>query len=407
MVARTYLVGGAIRDELLGQETGDRDWVVTGATPDELLGQGYRQVGSSFPVFLHPETGEEYALARTERKQGHGYHGFAVDFDPGVSIEDDLLRRDLTINAIAKDADGSLVDPFGGQSDIDQRILRHVSPAFAEDPLRVLRVARFAARFAGLGFKVHGETLELMAQITSSGELDHLVAERSWSEIFRSMNTGKPSEFLMVLRACGALKVILPEVDALFGIPQDERWHPEVDTGKHVCLAMDLAAKRNYGAAVVFAVMLHDLGKGLTAKENLPAHHGHEKAGLHLVDAVCERLKTPTGVHRLAGHVCNGHLRSHRALEMRPAKVMKLLEELDAFRSRDITDFLQACEADYLGREGLEDRDYLQGEFLSKALEASLAIKARDLQEGTPVQGRELGEKLRQARIKAIEALSD
>jgi tRNA nucleotidyltransferase (CCA-adding enzyme) len=273
--------------------------------------------------------------------------------------------------------------------------------------LRVLRVARFAARFAHLGFRVHDDTLALMRQISGSGELDHLVAERCWSEIFRSMDTSRPSEFLNVLRASGALAVILREVDCLFGVPQDKRWHPEVDTGKHVCLAMDLAAERKYGATVVFALMLHDVGKGLTAKNELPAHHGHEKAGMGLVDAVCKRLKTPVAVHRLASQVCRGHLRCHRVLEMTPAKVMKLLEDLDAFRRKDILGFLHACEADYLGREGLQDRGYPQGLFLQKALESALSIQARDLQEGEVVQGRALGEKLRQARIEAIAALSD
>lgn len=405
MAAKTYLVGGAVRDELLGLEVGDSDWVMTGTTPDQLLQAGYRQVGSSFPVFIHPQSGDEYALARTERKQGHGYHGFSVDFDPGVSIEDDLLRRDLTINAIARDEDGQLIDPYGGQKDIEQRVLRHVSPAFAEDPLRVLRTARFAARFAGLGFRIHEETLELMREITLAGELEHLVPERVWSEISRAMKSRRPSIFLSSLRDCGALAVLLPEVDTLYGVPQDPKWHPEVDTGRHIDLAMDHAAQRDYGGSVVFAVMLHDLGKGLTKEKDLPAHHGHEKSGLGLVDDVCKRFRVPVAVHKLARHVCAGHILCHRVLEMRPAKVMKLLEQLDAIRQKDLSGFIRACEADYLGREGLSDRPYPQGEFLQMALDAALSVQARDLQPGVPVQGPEIGEKLRLARIQAISAI--
>ncbi len=402
---KVYLVGGAVRDGLLGVETGDRDWVVTGATPEQLLDQGYQQVGSSFPVFIHPQSGEEYALARTERKQGHGYHGFAVDFDPGVSIEDDLLRRDLTINAIARDADGNLIDPYGGRSDIENKILRHVSPAFAEDPLRVLRVARFAARFHALGFSVHSETMDLMREITGSGELDHLVPERSWSEIFRAMEADKPSVFVSILRECGALAVLLPEVDVLFGVPQDPVWHPEIDTGIHTNLAMDFAAQNDFGPAVVFAVMLHDLGKGLTPESELPAHHGHENSGLALVSAVCTRLRAPNAIQKLARQLCFGHLRCHRVFEMRPAKIMKLLEDLDAFRSRDISGFVQGCESDSRGRKGYEHKDYPQGRHLVRALEAALKVQARDLISASLGQGPELGEKLRMARIQAISEL--
>lgn len=405
MSRETYLVGGAVRDELLGLEVKEQDWVMTGTTPEELLQAGYRQVGSSFPVFLDPEKGEEYALARTERKKGHGYHGFSVEFDPGVSIEDDLLRRDLTINAIAKDQHGTLIDPYGGQRDLENCVLRHVSPAFAEDPLRVLRVARFAARFAGLGFTVHPDTLELMKVITRAGELQHLVPERCWSEIIRAMESEKPSVFVTTLRACGALAVLLPEVDALYGVPQNAKWHPEVDTGRHIELSMDLAASRAYGPNVVFAVLLHDLGKGITPQQELPSHHNHENAGLPLVDEVCSRFRTQTSVHKLARQVCAGHIRCHRILEMRPAKIMKLLDDLDAVRQKDIRHFVQACEADYLGREGLQDRDYPQGRYLVQSLNAALSIQARDLPGEMPAPGPELGEKLRQARIEAIRAL--
>jgi tRNA nucleotidyltransferase (CCA-adding enzyme) len=399
---QTYLVGGAVRDELLGLEVKEQDWVITGTTPEALLKKGFRQVGSSFPVFLDPEKGEEYALARTERKKGHGYHGFSVEFDPGVSIEDDLLRRDLTINAIAKDQHGALIDPYGGQKDIEARVLRHVSPAFAEDPLRVLRVARFAARFTGLGFTVHPDTMALMRRITEAGELEHLVPERSWSEVFRAMGTEKPSVFITTLRSCGALAILLPEVEALYGVPQDARWHPEVDTGKHIELSMDLAASKEFGAEVVFALLLHDLGKGLTPPQDLPSHHKHEHTGLPLVDEVCSRLRTPGSVHKLARQVCAGHIRCHRLLEMKPAKIMNLLENLDAFRSKDIKQFVQACEADYLGREGLQSRDYPQGSALIQALDAALAVQVKDLSGEMPAPGPELGEKLRQARIEAI-----
>ncbi|MFT5139508.1 MAG: tRNA nucleotidyltransferase (CCA-adding enzyme), partial [Rhodothermales bacterium] len=367
--------------------------------------EGYKQVGASFPVFLHPKSNEEYALARTERKQGHGYHGFEVEFDPGVSIEDDLLRRDLTINAIAKDEQGNLVDPFGGQRDIKDRVLRHVSPAFAEDPLRVLRVARFAARFADLGFSVHPQTLDLMRDIAHSGELGHLVAERSWREIYRAMGSDQPSVFLKTLRACNSLEVLLPELDALYGVPQDAKWHPEIDTGAHTELAMDFAAEKKFGSNVVFAVMLHDLGKGLTPKSELPAHHGHENNGIPLVDQVCERFRVPKAIHKLSRQVCAAHIRCHRVMEMRPAKIMNLLEQLDGFRQQDLTEFVQACEADYRGRKGLQDRQYPQAEYLQSTLETALSIQARDLLSEGVKQGPELGEKLRQARIQAISGM--
>lgn len=404
--AGTYLVGGAVRDALLGMRAVERDWVVVGSTPEAMLKLGYKQVGAAFPVFLHPDSGEEYALARTEKKAGHGYHGFTVEFDSSVTLEEDLLRRDLTINAIAQDDNGQLIDPFDGQQDIKDKYLRHVSDAFAEDPLRVLRVARFAARFAHLGFRVHPGSMVMMADITQSGELQHLAPERIWREIERAMMMTNPSVFVSVLRQCGALDVLLPEVNALFGVPQPEKYHPEVDSGEHLLLALDQAAELSEGAALVgFAVLLHDLGKGITADEMLPSHIGHEKAGVPLVNAVCERFKVPNAFHDLARKVCLAHLDCHRVLEARSATVMRLLEKLDVFRQPGILpDFITACEADYRGRAGLQDRPYPQGEYLQRAFAAAAGILARDL-DLKGVSGPAIGEKLRQARIQAIDEL--
>lgn len=405
--AKTYLVGGAVRDALLGLKVVERDWVVVGSRPEEMLAGGFKQVGAFFPVFLHPENGEEYALARTEKKQGHGYHGFDVDFHPGVTLEEDLARRDLTINAMARDQQGDLVDPFGGQQDLQQKVLRHVSGAFAEDPLRVLRVARFAARFASLGFRIHESTLALMQEITRSGELQYLAAERIWREIERAMMTDSPSEFVSVLRACGALEKLLPEVNALFGVPQPQKYHPEIDTGVHLLMALDQAAKLSKeSASVVFAVLLHDLGKGITPQHKLPSHNGHEAAGVALVDAVCERFKVPRKVHDLARKVCAGHLDCHRILAARPATVMRLLEKLDGFRQPGLLpDFVLACEADYRGRKGLQDRPYPQGGFLQRAYGVAAAIQARDL-DLQGASGPQVGKRLRAARIQAIAKLA-
>ncbi len=402
MTAKTYLVGGAVRDGLLGVQPRERDWVVTGATPESLQQQGFRQVGASFPVFLHPQTQEEYALARTERKQGHGYHGFTVDFHPGVTLEQDLERRDLTINAIAQDEQGNLIDPFHGQSDIEARVLRHVSPAFSEDPLRVLRVARFAARFAALGFTVHPETMALMQKMVRDGEIDHLVAERSWAEIEGGLSATRPSVFLQVLHDCGALAVLLPEVDALFGIPQDARYHPEIDTGLHVQMTLDYAASQQYTNEVRFALLLHDLGKALTPESELPSHHQHEALGLPLVSQVCERLKTPTAYRELAERVCDLHLRCHRAHEMGAKALFKFLDAADLLRRPErLQPLLQACESDYRGRLGLQQRPYPQAGIIAAALHAAQAVKTADLNiEG--LSGLEIGEALNAARIKAI-----
>jgi len=402
-----YLVGGAVRDELLGLPHQEKDWVITGSTPDELLARGFRQVGASFPVFLHPDTGEEYALARTERKQGHGYHGFSVDFNPGVTLEEDLARRDLTINAMARDKNGVLIDPFCGQRDLERRELRHVSPAFCEDPLRVLRVARFAARFANLGFRVHESTLELMRGMAASGELGHLVPERVWAEFSKALTASKPGEFIEVLRACDALAILLPEVDRLFGIPQVETHHPEIDTGVHVLMTMNHASMSGGSAEVIFALLLHDLGKGLTPEDVLPAHIGHEHRGVPLVNRVCERLRVPGAFRELATMVCELHLRCHRLMEARPSTVMDLIEKADFLRRPDrVEDFIFACQADFQGRKGLENRPYPQGERLRGALQAALAIHARDIStEG--LDGVQIGEKLRKARTAAIAGIAN
>ncbi len=399
---QTYLVGGAVRDELLGLESFEHDWVVVGSTPEELIARGFRQVGASFPVFLHPETRDEYALARTERKQGHGYHGFAVDFHPGVTLAEDLARRDLTINAMARDHEGSLIDPFNGQADLENRLLRHVSPAFVEDPLRVLRVARFAARLLPLGFKVHDSTLHLMAEIADSGELDFLVPERAWAELQKALATPRPSVFIEVLRQCGALASIMPEVDALFGVPQNETYHPEIDTGVHIMMAVDLAAQEQWSTPVRFAALVHDLGKATTDRSKWPSHWGHESAGLPLVEAVCERFKVATRYRNLALKTCRNHLRLHRIEAARPGKVLALLESADLLRRPEhLQPFVQACEADYRGRKGWASRSYPQGGMLAAALAAAAAVRAADL-DLDGLDGLEIGEKLRQARIAAI-----
>lgn len=402
MGSRVYLVGGAVRDELLGLKHTERDWVVVGGTPEELLEKGFRQVGASFPVFLHPETAEEYALARTERKQGHGYHGFSVDFHPGVTLEEDLARRDLTINAMARDEQGNLVDPFDGRGDLERKTLRHVSPAFREDPLRVLRVARFAARFAPLGFQVHESTLELMRQMSESGELVHLVPERVWAEFAKALSMPRPGVFIEVLRDCGALAILLPELDCLFGIPQSEIHHPEIDTGAHVLMAVNRAAGLAAPTEVVFATLLHDLGKGLTPVGLLPAHVGHEASGLPLVSRVCERLRVPGDFRDLALRVCELHLRCHRLMEARPSTVMDLIEKADLIRRPDRAEaFLLACQADYQGRKGRENKPYPQGDRLRTALKTALAVRAADIAR-KGLEGARLGQELRNARIRAI-----
>lgn len=403
---KTYLVGGAVRDALLNLPVKEKDWVIVGATPDELLRQGYQAVGRDFPVFLHPETHEEYALARTERKTGSGYHGFDTRFAPDVTLEQDLLRRDLTINAIAQDpGTQALIDPYGGQADLKARVLRHVSPAFVEDPLRVLRVARFAARFANLGFTVAAETLQLMRTLSCSGELSTLTPERVWRETQLALNAPAPQTFIKVLRDCGALKIILPELDALFGVPQPAQWHPEIDTGIHMLLVMEQAARLTCDPVTRFAALLHDLGKGTTPKDILPRHIGHEARSVPLVEAVCARWRVPNEYRDLALICAAQHGKLHAVFEMRSSTLLEFLEKLDALRRpQRLQQFLIACEADARGRTGFEERAYPQAQFLWRAYECIAAIKP-DAALMAGKQGTQIAEALRRLRIDALEQL--
>ena len=400
---QVYLVGGAVRDEQLGLPVKERDWCVVGATPAEMKAAGYKQVGKDFPVFLHPETGEEYALARTERKTAAGYHGFEFHTDSGVTIEDDLGRRDLTINAIAEDSDGNLVDPYDGIADIRNRILRHVSDAFIEDPVRVLRVARFAARFAHLGFVIAPETLALMRQITADGEIDALVPDRVWKETETALLGRDSRVYFETLRECGALAVLFPEIDRLFGVPQPKQWHPEVDTGVHVMMVLDQAAKLSPDLEVRFAALVHDLGKGTTRKHALPSHPGHERRGVKLIRRLAERLPVPNACRDLGILVSEYHTHCHRAFELRAATILRMLEATDAFRRpRRFEQFLLACEADARGREGLEDRHYTQVDLLRGAFAAASGIDAAAI--AASHEGKAIGEAIRRERLTAVEA---
>ena len=399
---KVYLVGGAVRDELLGIEIHDKDWLVTGATPQQMMSQGYSPVGKDFPVFLHPETGEEYALARKERKTGKGYKGFACISDPSISVDDDLLRRDLTINAIAKDGHGKMIDPYNGIADIKHRVLRHVSPAFIEDPLRVLRVARFAARFSHLGFTIADETMALMQSISQSEELEHLSIERIVSETIKGLASNSPDVYIQVLRDCGALKVLFPEIDALFGVPQTATHHPEIDTGIHTLMALQQAAKLSTKPSVRFAALCHDLGKALTSIDALPKHHGHEISGLALVKALCKRLQVPNDYRDLALISCQYHLHGHRAFELKPSTLENLFKACDSYRRVDrFHDFLIVCEADSRGRLGLEDRDYPQHDFLKRCQQAAAKITMSDI-DSRGLQGKAIGLALKKARINII-----
>ena len=397
-----YLVGGAVRDELLGRPVSERDWVVVGAMPDDLLARGFRPVGKDFPVFLHPHTHEEYALARTERKTAPGYHGFSIHAAPDVTLEDDLRRRDLTINAMARDGQGRLIDPHHGSRDLEGRWLRHVSAAFTEDPVRILRVARFSARYASLGFQVAPETLDLMRTMVANSEVDHLVPERVWAETVRALSESSPGQFIETLRACGALARIFPELDRLFGVPQPAAHHPEIDTGAHTLLALEQAVRLNADVVTRFAVLVHDLGKGATPPEAWPRHLDHEQRGADLARAFCQRLRIPNMYRELGVLTARYHTHCHRALELRPKTLLNTLRGLDALRKpQRFEQFLIACEADARGRLGLENRHYLQADFMRRIQQAAAAAPVGPLLD-QGLTGLALAEALQRDRLAAI-----
>ncbi|WP_368939784.1 multifunctional CCA addition/repair protein [Proteus mirabilis] len=377
---KIYLVGGAVRDQLLNLPVKDRDWVVVGATPETLLQQGYQQVGKDFPVFLHPDTHEEYALARTERKSGSGYTGFTCYAAPDVTLEDDLQRRDLTINAIAYSAKGEYIDPYHGIDDIHAKLLRHVSDAFSEDPLRVLRVARFAARFAPLGFTIAPETMSLMQEMTNSGELNALTAERVWKETEKALHSQAPQVYFEILHQCGALKILFPEINALFGVPAPKKWHPEIDTGIHTMMVLAMASRLTDDIAVRFSALCHDLGKGVTPVENWPHHHGHGPAGVPLVEALCQRYRIPNQIRDLAKLAAKYHDHLHRIEKMRPSKIIRLFDAIDAWRKPEHIDQLAIIsEADARGRQGAENLPYPQGIFFRQAFKIANQVDVKSI----------------------------
>jgi tRNA nucleotidyltransferase (CCA-adding enzyme) len=399
---KVYLVGGAVRDALLGLVVHERDFVVVGSSVEAMLAQGFVQVGKDFPVFLHPQTREEYALARTERKSAPGYHGFVMHASPEVTLEEDLARRDLTINSMAQAADGHIVDPYGGMADLEARVLRHVSPAFGEDPVRILRVARFAARFADLGFRVADETLALMRTMVGNGEVDALVPERVWQEMLKALSTQHPARFFEVLRAVGALKRLLPEVDALFGVPQPAAYHPEIDSGVHSLLVLQQAVRLGADAPTRLAALLHDLGKGNTPPELWPHHYGHERRGAVLAAQLAERLRLPVTFRDLAVLTARWHSHVHRALELRPSTVLRVLEGVDALRRGErFEQFLLACEADARGCLGFEDRAYPQADVMRRALKVVKAVAVQPLLE-QGLNGEALGKALARERLRAL-----
>lgn len=400
-----FLVGGAVRDKLIGYPIRERDWVVVGSNKNEMESLGFRSVGKDFPVFLHPDTNEEYALARQERKTGHGYTGFDFDTSSKVTLEQDLSRRDLTINAIAENDAGELVDPFNGKKDIEHCILRHVSPAFCEDPVRILRIARFAARYHHLGFSVAEDTLTLMQNMTASGEVDHLVAERCWQEFEKTLSEQHPEIFIETLRNCHALKKVLPELDALFGIPQPAKFHPEIDAGKHALLSLAQAVQLSKDKTVRFASLVHDLGKALTPKSAWPQHDAHDKLGIEPLRTLCDRWKVPNQYRDLAALVMKYHPQSHRAYELTANALLKLLTQCDAFRKPDrFHQFLLCCKADSRGRTGKENINYPQANYLATALEITSEISSRNLVE-QGLEGKAIGEAIKLARLKALKKL--
>lgn len=397
---KIYLVGGAVRDKLMGIPIKDRDWVVIGATPEEMIREGYIAVGEDFPVFLHPETKEEYALARTERKSGKGYKGFVFYSSPEITLEDDLKRRDLTINAIAEDEDGNLIDPYGGEADLKNGILRHISSAFVEDPLRVLRVARFAARF---GFKIADETMELLKTISKSGELDALIPERVWSEMQKALTGKYPTRFILALKSCYALEKLFPEIEALFGIPQDKKSHPEIDVGRHTLMALNQSVQLSSDPLIRFAVLVHDLGKATTPKKQLPNHDGHESRGVKIINSFCKRYKVPNKYHDLAACVSEFHLDCHKIQEMNPKEILEKLEKLDAFRRTErFKQFLTACESDSRGRAGYEEKEFPQAKYFLNALEITKDVDIGILK-NKGLEGEKLGKALRKERINILE----
>lgn len=399
---KTYRVGGCVRDRLLGLEINDIDWVVTGATADEMLALGYKSIGKDFPVFLHPESKQEYALARSERKTGPGYKGFQISADPATTIEQDLLRRDLTINAMAEDEDGNIVDPYGGQRDLETRCLRHVSAAFVEDPVRVLRVARFAARFHQLGFTLAEDTRELIRQMGQSGELEALVAERVWSELSRALDEPDPSVFITTLRDCDVLQRLFPEIDALFGVPQNAKYHPEIDTGLHVMMALQASASLGHDNETRFAVLMHDLGKASTPADVLPSHHGHEARGNKPVKDFCQRWRVPKAHTELALITTELHLLAHRCRELKADTLLKLLTRADALRKPErFQKMLDACRADIRGRTGSEDDAYPQAEFLGGLAEKLRQLDIAEIQQ-QGLSGKAMGQAIQEARLRLI-----
>ena len=400
---KTFLVGGAVRDYLLNFPVKEKDWVVIGETPASMIKHGFRPVGKDFPVFLHPETHDEYALARTERKTAPGYKGFAVHASPEVTLEQDLIRRDLTINAMAMDEQGNIIDPYKGKEDLDNRVFRHISPAFCEDPVRVLRIARFAARYSHLGFTIAEETLQLMKQMVSNGETEHLVAERVWAECHKALSEKTPSAFFYTLRECNALYSVFPEIDNLFGVPQPEKHHPEVDTGVHSLLSLDQACLLSDKPEVRLAALLHDLGKAVTDKNKWPSHHGHEQKGMPLLDTFCKRLRVPKTFKALSALVMLYHTHCHRVFELKASTLTDMLGSLSTFKATNsvIEDFVLACEADAKGRTGLENKPYPQSAYLLKAAEAARAVNASEII-NSDLQGPQIGEALRQSRIQAV-----
>lgn len=399
---KIYLVGGAVRDSLLNYPSSENDWVVVGATPEQMTHLGFKPVGQNFPVFIHPESSEEYALARTERKSGHGHKGFEFYTSIDVSLEEDLIRRDLTINAMAQDNAGNIIDPFGGQQDLQKKCLRHVSDAFTEDPLRVLRVARFAARYHHLGFTIAGETMDLMKSIVADGEMAFLVAERIWKETSRALSEQSPQIYIQVLRDCGALKVLFPEIEALFGVPQRADYHPEIDTGIHTLMALEQSVKLSDSSAVRFSVLVHDLGKAQTPETVLPSHSGHEKRGLPMVEALCDRLTVPNSHRQLALAVTEYHLHSHKAKELKPGTLLKLFQNIGALRDDSrLSDFLYCCEADARGRTGFENISYPARDYLTAALDAVKKVDISDLV-AKGVKGADIGWQLKQRQIEQL-----